>query len=83
MVYMAHMALDWKPYGGGYLARNPSHGYYLVYQRSDLAGGSNLWLAKFEASGIQEHPRTTLDLQRFASVEEAKAACEKHAQGFS
>ena len=76
------MDLDWQPYGGGNLAK-PSHGYYLVYQGYDLEDGSNLWLAKYEALGIQKHPLTSLDLQRFASVEDAQAACEKHAQGFS
>ncbi len=82
MTDMVSMALDWRSYGEGCIA-TAGHGYYLVYRMNDLAGTSNRWLAKFEASAIQEHPRAMLDLQRFASVEVAKAACEKHADGFS
>ena len=78
---MENSDLNWQPYGGGYLAK-PSHGYYLVHRMYDLEGTSNRWLAKYEGSGIQKHPRTRLDFQGFASVERAKIACENHAQGF-
>jgi hypothetical protein len=76
---MENSDLNWQLYGGGYLAK-PSYGYYLVYRMYDLEGESNLWLAKYKASGIQKHPLWRLDFQRFASVEKARAACEKHAQ---
>ncbi len=32
---------------------------------------------------MQKHLIATLDHQRFASAEEAQAACEKHAEGYS
>jgi hypothetical protein len=78
---MEKSQLNWQPYGGGYLAR-PRHGCYLVYLKYQPDGKSIPWLAKFEASGMQKHPRTTLDFQEFASVEDAKAACEEHAHRF-
>jgi hypothetical protein len=76
------MGLDWKPYGGGYLAK-PSHGYYLVRQKYDPEMKSNLWFAQYEASEMLERLGTTIDLQGFDSFEKAQAACAKHAQGYS
>ena len=77
-----NMALDWMPYGGGYLAK-PSHGYYLVRKKYDPEMKSNLWFAQYEAKEMFDRPVTTIDLQGFDSLEQAQAACEKHAQGYS
>jgi hypothetical protein len=73
------MDLDLKSYNSGFLAK-ASHGCYLVYQKNDVEGNSKLWFAKYEAPGIREQPRTPFDFQRFANVEHAKVASQKHAE---
>jgi hypothetical protein len=77
------MGLDWKSYGGGYLAKS-SHGLYLVYRNFDPEVGSTRWFAKYETTEMFEQSTSrALDLQRFDSLEQAQAFCEKHAEGYS
>ena len=78
---MVSMGLDWKGYGGGYLAKL-GHGYYLVYQNYDPPLRSTRWFAKYETAEMFEQTAIrAFPLQSFGSLEQAQAYCEKHAEG--